>query len=127
MSMPDPKKPAQKSARNSTSTPGKASPQSTGDEVFSSSGTSKPPVRETGSKREEEGSAPADRPLSDVENLQQTATDYFGRLTSSAGDLSTQARRVYGSSQSFVRSHPGQTVGGAFLGGLVLGLLMGRD
>lgn len=107
-------------------TPGKARSRPAGDEAFPSSNASDRPPAENAAQREN-GGASRGRRLGDIENLQRTATDYFRRLTASAGDLSTQARRVYDSSESFVRSHPGQTVGGAFVAGLVLGLLMGRD
>lgn len=124
--MPDQKKTEQKPARNTTRASGKSSTNPAGGEAPSSGSTPESPESET-TLKQASGVASKRLPAADLETLQQTATDYFNRLTASAGDLTTQARRVYDSSQSFVRSHPGQTVGGGFLAGLVLGLLMGRD
>jgi|GEM_PF-3258272 len=124
--MPDQKKPEQKTARSTTRSSGTSRSQSTGGDVISSDVASDRPAEQAAPKQETEAASQG-RPLTDIESLQQTATDYFSRISASAGDLTAQARRVYDSSQTLVRSYPGQTIGGAFLAGLVLGLLMRRD
>jgi ElaB/YqjD/DUF883 family membrane-anchored ribosome-binding protein len=124
--MPDQKKTEQKPARNTTRASGESGARPASEEAPSTGSAPEPPESET-TAEQESGGASKRLPAADLETLQKTATDYFNRLTASAGDLTTQARRVYDSSESFVRSHPGQTVGGGFLAGLVLGLLMGRD
>lgn len=124
--MPKQDHPKEKSSRSSTSAPDQASAQPSGDEVNTTKGAPKRSARET-DRINSKTSGEADSPNGDVTHLQQAATEYFNRLAGTAGDLSNQARRVYGDGQAFVRKHPAPTLGGAVMLGVVIGLLMGRD
>ncbi|HET6568666.1 MAG TPA: hypothetical protein VFG50_11930 [Rhodothermales bacterium] len=124
--MPKQNSPKSKSTRSPAKTPDQASPQPSGEEVKTTRGAPKRPPRETGRKQNDVAKEAAG-PTPDVAHLQETATEYFNRLSGTAGDLSNQARRMYDGGQSFVRKHPARSLGGAVMLGVVIGLLIGRD
>ena len=110
------KKPEQRSTAPGAATPDPSAPQPTGEETFSPSA----------------GAPEAELPPdfgepSDVLELQALAAEYYGRLAESASHLTQQAREVYAVSEGYVRTHPGASLGGTFVLGLLLGLLSGRN
>lgn len=112
------KRPEQRSAKSSTPLPDQSAPQPTGDEVFDQGGAAAPAAGPAG---------PAGGEEENLARMQALAAEYYERLTESAAQLTEQAQQLYGSSQSYVQNHPGPTVSSAFVVGLLVGLLVGRD
>lgn len=116
--------PAERSVR-AQPRPGEAAAKPTGDEVFSAS--PQPPAQGEAHLPEDVEEAP----LSVEEQLAEDtllglAERYYGRLTETAEMLSSQASGAYDSGRVFVRDNPGRTVLGAFVVGVILGVLKSR-
>lgn len=60
------------------------------------------------------------------DTLLSHAEQYYGRLMERAEMLSAQASDAYDSGRVFVRDNPGPTVLGAFVVGVILGVLASR-
>jgi ElaB/YqjD/DUF883 family membrane-anchored ribosome-binding protein len=130
--MPAQKRPEQRSTRSRQGAADASQPQPTGEETYATSTREQAePERETGATGpapEPGGRQARDRHIGDnVSRLQEVAIEYFNRLGDTAGDLTEQVQKVYSSSRQYVGSHPGSTVGGAFLFGVLIGFLLDRD
>jgi ElaB/YqjD/DUF883 family membrane-anchored ribosome-binding protein len=62
----------------------------------------------------------------EVESLLTTANEYYDRLTETAEQLSVQAAEAYDIGRLLVRDNPGRSLVGAFIVGIVVGLLSNR-
>jgi hypothetical protein len=102
-------------------TPGENAAFPTGEEV------SKPAAepRPAATRQRRDTQAAAEQP--DLDDLQAMAADYYRRLTGTADQITRQARTVYDTGRGYVRSYPLGTFAGAFVVGVVIGVLMGRD
>ena len=105
--------------------PGEAAAKPTGDEVFKAT----QPVAAQG-----DAHLPEDVDETQLSVEEQVAEDtllglaerYYGRLTETAEMLSAQASDAYDSGRGFVRSHPGRTMLGAFVVGVIVAVLSSR-
>ena len=61
------------------------------------------------------------------EEVQRMATEYYQKLSEAATRLTEQSRKLYDMSHDYARQHPVELIAGAFVAGLVVGLLTGRD
>ncbi len=107
--------------------PGQAPAQPTGGEVYQ---RTQKPVKMTGPARlgdDVEETPVTEEDAAEMEGLLSTASAYYDRLLETADRLSDQASEAYDSSRLMVRDHPGTTVLGAFVVGVVVGMLLGRQ
>ncbi len=118
------KNPEERSAR-AMPQPGQAPGKPTGNEVFG--GTQKAvaggPTRLPESAEE---TPVAEEQVEEFEMLLATASEYYDRLMESAGRLSEQASNAFDGGRRLVRKNPGSTFIGAFVVGVVVGMIRNR-
>lgn len=116
--------PAERSLR-AQPRPGEAAAKPTGDEVFSGSPQAAAPGDAHLPEEVDETPLSVEEQLAE-DTLLGVAERYYGRLTETAEMLSSQASDAYDSGRVFVRDNPGRTVLGAFVVGVILGVLKSR-
>lgn len=67
----------------------------------------------------------ADLPMS--EEAQRVATEYYRKLSEAAARLTEQSKQLYDMSHEYAREHPVGVIAGAFVAGLLVGLISNRD
>ena len=119
--MANTKRPEQRSATGASSVSQGSAPQPTGEEVFSSAGAR--------AAAEPEATPPEGAAEMPTGGLQQLAAEYYERLTEAAEQLAEQARQLQAVHQAkaYVKDHPGTSLFGVFVSGVLIGLLTGRD
>ena len=103
-------------------TPDKASAEPTGEELYTSGTSASRPSRDT-----DQLWPGAWGQTENVQGLQQMATEYYRRLSATAGELADQARSLYQEGEGYVKEHPGGSLLGAAALGLLIGFLIDRD
>lgn len=67
----------------------------------------------------------AELPLS--EEAQRVATEYYQKLSEAAARLTEQSKQLYDMSHEYAREHPVGLIAGAFVAGLLVGLISNRN
>lgn len=118
------KNPEERSATTAPQ-PGQSPGKPTGGEVFR--GAQKSAMTGPSHLPETADEVPIGQPeAAEVESLLTTASEYYDRLTETAEQLSVQASEAYDSGRLLVRDNPGRSLVGAFIVGIVVGLLLNR-
>jgi hypothetical protein len=59
--------------------------------------------------------------------VEELAGDYYKKLAETTNELADEARALYEAGSRFLSDYPAVMMGGAFLGGVLLGMLTYRD
>lgn len=118
------KNPEERSA-TSMPQPGQAPGKPTGNEVFG--GTQKAVAGGPARLPESAEEMPVtEEQAEEFEMLLATATEYYDRLMESAGRLSERASHALDGGRRLIRDNPGSTFVGAFVVGVVVGMIRNR-